>query len=167
MACAFWSVFEDGLIRIERFERSGRFLQKDRPAIRPILVRDEPRVGAEAGVLHAIRTRAEPDDSIADVVARSKNKDKPPLHPAWDIARELLIERGFGARVGRVFITRKLVWDCERIAALEPEFEEIWGRWERFGEHEHDLRDALVEECRTGRAIRRGVDTPTFTSVES
>lgn len=165
LACAFWSVQDDGLIRIERYEQSRKGIRKGRAALRAILIRDEPRVGVEAGVLQAISKHAKPDDSVADVVAKSKSKDKPPLHPPAGVSRELLIERGFGERIGRTFITRKLVWNCERIATLEPEFERAWARWERFGEHEPQLRADLIAECRGGMVMRGGVDAPTFTGT--
>lgn len=156
-AAALWSLRDSGAVTIAFEQKKGLFGTKNRLAVRPG-PGGQPRSEMEAAMLHWLNEKS---PFAKDVVYRWLQSDS--TNPWGNVAGAVeaeLVQAGIlqpvapqGAlgKLGRLAGARqKMSATPQAIAASRPEVDATLQRWFAFNQHEAQLAQALVKECRDG-----------------
>jgi hypothetical protein len=146
MAVALWNLREQRLIGLELVERKTR------------------RGAPESRIMATVLQVAERDTLEGWLMKRLCDESS-----TGEVRMAFRIESGYGpptiVDLGRHeaialgYLEDGTYWrnhwegKCAEIAALEPNFEDAWARWARFGQDEAALAAQLLEDCRHGLPI--------------
>lgn len=164
-AAALWSLRDAGAVHIAFEQKKGLLGTKTRVAVRPGQG-GQPRSQAEAHLLHWLN---EKDPFAKGVVARWLQQDS--ANP-WgnvvgtfesELVQQGLLQpvqpEGFKGKLGAFASGRpKVAPVIPAIQAAWPEVDQTLQRWFAFNQHEGQLAQALVKECRDGIDSRQEQD---------
>ena len=151
-AAAFVHLRDQGLIGLELQQKKVLFVKTRKVVV--TRVGEATRPGLEGAVLEGLGPKA--TATVDEVIRRWFGGDEfsPFDHVLDAIAAEALDAGCFehpetegGGRVRKLLARSVTVPVCERIAALEPDFQTFHSRWSVFQSSEPDLHDELIEEC--------------------
>ena len=148
LAIALWSLREQGLVRLQPFEKQRR-LRGRAPRLRAELVRHVEVPGLEGRILDRLRDKPTIGD-VRAIYGKDITADGP--LDIVNACREEAVAQGLLEY--DTFFHDHATGDCERIRALEQPFAEAWRRWEAFRRAEPALAARLEEECRHGLPSR-------------
>ena len=157
LAAAFWSLRESGAVGLLPMGKSR--LPWTKPAIEVEFRDDRPLPTFEARLLAAVeRAGARRVRRVADLWFGDSHAD--PDQYVLNVAALELIETGHAAEGRRGILkamTGKLAYepDCERLASLEADAEQLLDRFDAFRRDEEELWDALRAECNDAIAASR------------
>jgi hypothetical protein len=153
LASAFWSLRQQGVIDMELGENRPARRMLRRPAIRVSPLERVERPGLEGAVLESVGKR----ETVHDVICRwSEVGSTDPWH---DVIAEVVTEAVANGLIREVEaaggVLTKLLGDtvglepvCDRIAALEPRFQQVDSSWLEFRAREKALHDGLTGQCK-------------------
>lgn len=156
-AAALWSLRDGGAVTISFEQKKGLLGTKNRVAVRPG-PGGQPRSQVEAGLLHWLDDKS---PWAKDVVYRWLQSDS--TNPWGNVAGAVESElvqvgilqpmeaQGMMGKLGRLAGARpKMAAVPQAITASRPEVDATLQRWFAFHQHEAQLAQALVKECRDG-----------------
>jgi hypothetical protein len=148
LAIALWNLRERRLIGLELFEKRKR-IGGPVPRVRPTLLQHVESETLEGMILD--RLREEPSiEEVRAIYGNTEMGDGPARLVAACQGEATAL--GYGAVDG--FWRERWSGDCAKIAGLEPRFEDLWRRWERFQAAEPALAAQLIDDCVHGLPYR-------------
>lgn len=160
-AAAFWSLEEQGLIRLEVIHKKSLGLFSS-TRVQVTQVQQAQRPGLEGAILRSLGRRGE--DTASDVIVRWFGKDVP--NPYTDVIYASLkdaIVYGYikagnsqpGQAGESLMGLHQFQPNCAQIASLETSVEEVVNRFKDFQASRPELYEALMKQCKSGIETRQ------------
>lgn len=160
-AAAFWSLEEQGLVRLEVVHKKSFGLFPS-TRVQVTQVQQAQRPGLEGAILRSLSWRGE--DSASGVIVRWFDQDvSSPYTDVIDASLNDVIAYGYitagssqpGQPSERLMGLHQLQPNCAQIASLETMAEEVVAGFKDFQARRPELYEALVKQCKSGIETRR------------
>jgi hypothetical protein len=154
LATAFIALDRSGHGRLHMGTRPGTLgISRNRAVCMELYASGIGATGLEGRILASLRTRKTRNNAF-DIVRRiGAHNNLPRLARILALIKEELIEQGHfvegRGKIAEAFLGKKLVPDCQRIAALQGYVESVTNMVEAFRRTDPDIYQQLLEDIRT------------------